>query len=174
MRKFICFLAGIWLALISHAQTVEVTGKVTDNNGLPVPNATIQEKVSKKGTVSDMNGNFHISLSKGQTIRISSVGFETKEVAVNSAGTINVALTPTNQSLSEVVVTGVGVATSKKKLGIAVEAITTDKITPVPTSSIDQFLVGKVAGAQITWRSCKHFIKRHQYVEQGYFSYGLT
>src|SRR3954470_2600080 len=144
MRKFICFLASIGLAFISHAQIVEVTGKVTDNYGLPVPNASVQEKGSKKGTVTDMNGNFHISISKGQTLRVSSVGFETKDAPVSGTGAFNVSLVPANQSLSEVVVTGVGVATSKKKLGIAVESISADKLPPTPSASIDQALVGKV------------------------------
>jgi len=54
------------------------------------------------------------------------------------------------KSMSEVVVTGVGVATSKRRIGISVESVNTDKITALPTSDPGQFLVGKVAGAQIT------------------------
>jgi len=59
-------------------------------------------------------------------------------------------LSISSQSLSEVVVTGVGVATSKKKLGISVESITADKLPAEPTAFVDQALVGKIAGAQIS------------------------
>lgn len=132
-----------------HAQTTVVTGKVTDMTGTPVPAATIRIKGGKGGTSADFQGSFTLKCSPNATLIISGIGYETREVRVTS-GTVNVSLNTDSKSLSEVVVTGVGIATSKKKLGISVESVTADKLPPAPTASIDQALVGKIPGAQIS------------------------
>ncbi|MEO6069629.1 MAG: SusC/RagA family TonB-linked outer membrane protein [Chitinophagaceae bacterium] len=149
MKKFLCFIASVLLAYFAQAQMVEVSGKVLDSKGLPVPNASIQERSSRKGTVTDINGFFRLSTTRGTVLRVSSVGFDSKDINVGSSNDLTVTLSSSDQSLSEVVVTGVGVATSKRKLGISVEAISASKLPPVPSASIDQALVGKVPGAQI-------------------------
>ncbi|MEJ7912706.1 MAG: carboxypeptidase-like regulatory domain-containing protein, partial [Chitinophagaceae bacterium] len=117
MRKFLSILGIlILLAFSSHAQNRDVSGKVVDNNGQPVPNASIQEKGTRKGTLTDANGSFKINVSQGATLLVSSVGFDNQNVPVSASGDVQIQLTVSSQSLSEVVVTGVGVATSKKKL----------------------------------------------------------
>jgi TonB-dependent starch-binding outer membrane protein SusC len=154
MRKLHCLLVGV-LLLIGEgllAQTTEVTGKVTDPTGAPIPNATIRIKSAKgaAGTSADAQGAFMIRVKPGAELIISAIGFEAKEVKVGSSPTIMIQMNNDNKSLSEVVVTGVGTATSKRKLGIAVESVTADKLPPAPTASIDQALVGKIPGAQIS------------------------
>lgn len=143
------------LLLISQellAQTMEVTGKVTDPLGSPIPNATIRIKSSKSaaGTSADGEGAFKIKVSPGSSLIISGIGYETKEVKVGASPTLSIQLTTDSKSLSEVVVTGVGTATSRKRLGIAVEAVSGSKLPPTPTASFDQALIGKIAGAQIS------------------------
>lgn len=151
MRKgfllFISLCMLLWQTAV--AQSLEVTGKVTDATGQPVANASVQEKGSRKGTVTDQNGTFKLSTSRGNTLIITSVGFDALQVPVNS-NELSISLSTSSQSLSEVVVTGVGVATSKKKLGIAVESISADKLPKTANASVDQALVGKIAGAQIS------------------------
>jgi TonB-linked SusC/RagA family outer membrane protein len=152
MRKLRCLATSILLLVCIglHAQGQTITGKVTDATGTPIPSATIKVKGSKGGTSADINGAFSIKASPGSELIISGIGFETKEVRVGSSPTITVQLTADSKSLSEVVVTGVGVATTKKNLGISVESVSGSKLPPAPTASIDQALIGKVAGAQIS------------------------
>jgi len=154
MRKLHCLLVGI-LLLIGEgllAQTSEISGKITDPTGSPIPNATIRVKSAKGGggTSADGAGAFTIKAPAGATLVISAIGYESKEIKVGSSTSFNVTLNTDTRSLSEVVVTGVGTATSKRTLGFAVETVSGDKLPPVPIASIDQALVGKIAGAQIS------------------------
>lgn len=154
MRKLSCMLMGI-LLLVSEgllAQTMEVTGKVTDPLGSPIPNATIRIKSSKttSGTSADGDGMFKLKVPPGTLLIISGIGYETKEVRTGTSPTLSVLLTTDSKSLSEVVVTGVGTATSRKRLGIDVASVSGTKLPAAPTASIDQALIGKVAGAQIS------------------------
>jgi outer membrane receptor protein involved in Fe transport len=73
-----------------------------------------------------------------------------EEVSVGSQSVINVKMGTDIRQLSEIVVTGVGVATNKAKLAFAVESISSKALPQAPTASVDQALVGKIAGAQIT------------------------
>jgi TonB-dependent SusC/RagA subfamily outer membrane receptor len=130
------------------AQTTEVTGKVTDATGLPIPNASVKEKGTKNGVTASSAGAFTIKVKNNATLIISAIGFETQEVAATS--NVSVSMTADIRGLSEVVVTGTGAATSKRKLAIAVESISADKLPAAPTATIDQALVGKIAGAQIS------------------------
>jgi len=131
-----------------QAQTITVTGKVTDDKGAAVSGASVQEKGTKNGTSANNDGSFTIKAKSGAKLVVSALGFENKEVT--AAASVSVSLTTDTKSLSEVVVTGVGVATSKKKLAIAVESITADKLPAAPTADIGNALVGKIAGAQIS------------------------
>ncbi len=155
MRKLHCLLVGV-LLLIGEgllAQTImEVSGKITDPTGGPIPNATIRIKSAKStsGTSADANGAFTLKVKPGAELIISAIGYESREVKVGSSPTLMIALNTDSKSLSEVVVTGVGVATSKKKLGIAVQSVSGDKLPAAPTASIDQALIGKIPGAQIS------------------------
>src|ERR1700761_3590576 len=155
MRKLHCLLVGV-LLLIGEgllAQTImEVSGKITDPTGGPIPNATIRIKSVKSGagTSADAQGAFTLKVKPGAELIISAIGFETREVKVGNGSALVVTLNADNKSLSEVVVTGVGVATSKKKLGISVESVTSDKMPAAPTASVDQALIGKIPGAQIS------------------------
>jgi len=153
MRKNRHFLTGILLLVTIglHAQITQITGKVTDATGIPIPAASIHYR--SKGTIgtsAGADGSFTIKAPVGATLFISAVGYETKEVKVGGSQVLNITLNTDSRSLSEVVVTGVGIATSKRKLGFAVETVSGDKLPPVPIASIDQALVGKIAGAQIS------------------------
>jgi TonB-linked SusC/RagA family outer membrane protein len=151
MRKNRHFLTGILLLVTIglHAQITQITGRVTDATGAPIPAVTIRIKGSKGGTSADMQGVFSLKAQLNSILIISGIGYETREVKVTGAP-LTVTLSTDSKSLSEVVVTGTGVATSKRKLGISVESVTADKLPPTPTASIDQALVGKIPGAQIS------------------------
>ncbi len=148
-RKLLLSFFAVCSLLVGYAQNITVKGKVTDESGVVIPAATISGKTSKKVLIlSGSDGTFTINVPPGETLVISAVGFENKEVS--PADNVSVSLRQDVRSLAEVVVTGVGVATSKKKLGIAVESITSDKLPAAPTADVGQALVGKIAGAQIS------------------------
>lgn len=131
-----------------NAQSQTTTGKVTDDKGATVSGATVSEKGTKNATATGADGSFSLKVKPGATLVIASIGFENKEVA--AAAMVNIQLVTDVKVLSDVVVTGVGYATNKKKLPISVETIGGDKLTQTTAQSVTQALVGKVAGAQIT------------------------
>ncbi|MGL6067457.1 MAG: carboxypeptidase-like regulatory domain-containing protein, partial [Sediminibacterium sp.] len=125
------------------------TGKVTDDKGAPLAGASIIEKGTKNGVSADANGAFTIKVKSGAALIVSVVGFETTQISAKTSNLI-IKLNTDTKSLSEVVVTGSGIATTRSKLGISVESIKGDKLPVIPSAGIDQALVGKIAGAQIS------------------------
>lgn len=152
MRKkmLLCLMVLLCHVFVStlRAQTTKVTGTVSDDSGAPLPGTSIKIR-GGGGTVTDANGAFVINTEKGRTLIFTAIGYEPKEVAVNGP-VINVTLGVDKKILSEVVITGVGTATSKRKLGISVESVTAEKLVSGPATSIDQALIGKIPGAQIS------------------------
>ena len=89
----------------SVQQTKKVTGTVSDAMG-PVIGASILEKGTSNGTVTDIDGNFSLNVNPGATLVISYIGFETQEIVVGNQSTINVTMKEDDTTLEEVVVVG--------------------------------------------------------------------
>lgn len=146
-------LTGIAMLLchLLFARQTDISGKISDSkDGTPIANATVRIR-GGGGTATDPEGLFTLPGTAAEVmLEISSIGYLPKSVKAVPGKKLSITLDYDPRSLSEVVVTGVGVATSKKKLGISVESITADKLPSVPSGSIDQALVGKIAGAQIS------------------------
>lgn len=140
--------AFLFLLASGLAQTTTITGKVIDDKGNALAGASVIEKGTKNGVSADANGSFSIKVKSGATLIVSTIGFENLEVAANATNLL-VKLNTDTRALNEVVVTGVGVATSKKKLGVSVEAVNVANQVKVPTGDVGQQLVGQIAGAQI-------------------------
>ena len=134
--------------MVGYAQNVTVTGKVIDEKNVPVAGASVLDKSTKKGTSAGNDGSFTISVKNGATLVISALGYEGTEVIATGAN-MTIILTSDVKALADVVVTGVGAATSKKKLGVAVESVNLSNQVKVPTGDVGQQLVGQIAGAQI-------------------------
>ncbi|WDF77858.1 SusC/RagA family TonB-linked outer membrane protein [Mucilaginibacter sp. KACC 22773] len=154
-KSFLKNLMGILLALFcqyAYAQNRTITGTVTSkDDGLPVPGVSVTVKGTHIGTQTSASGKFSINVpSSGTTLVFTFIGFAKTEMPIGSTGVVNVALANDFKQLSEVVVTGSGVATSKAKLGISVEAVAGKSLSSSPQASIDQGLIGQVAGAQIS------------------------
>ncbi len=151
MRKFFTTCIMLFAMVITGvAQNKTLTGKVTDVKGAPLSGATITVKGSTMGTSTDQSGNFSISLANNaKRIVVSSIGYATQEVTFGTGTQISVALKTEEASLQEVVVTGLGTATNRKKVAISVESISAKDLPPVPTASIDRALVGRIPGATI-------------------------
>jgi TonB-dependent starch-binding outer membrane protein SusC len=152
MRKFLLTWFALAFVLCVHAQERTVTGKVTSqDDGSPLPGVNVVLKGTANGSVTDADGNYSVAVpSTGGILVYSFIGLRTAEVPIGERTVIDVQLELDVTELTEVVVTGTGVATEKRKLAIAVESISSEKLPPAPTASIDQALVGKIAGAQIS------------------------
>ena len=134
----------------SWAQEREVTGTVKDEAGTPLAVVTVVVKGTSYGVATDFNGNYSIKVPNDKAVLVfSQIGMKTLEKAVGKARSINVILREEAQELTEVVVTGVGVATDKRKVAISVDAVSEKSLKRTPVKSIDDALSGKIAGAQI-------------------------
>jgi TonB-linked SusC/RagA family outer membrane protein len=149
MRKLTLLLLGICLfcALQTWAQN-SVTGQVTDANGLPIPGATIKIKNSKAGTTSAADGSFKLNVPANGVLVISGVGFQTVETTV-SGSTVNISLKQSDQSLTEVVVTALGIKREKKALGYAVTTVDKKDLELRSEGDVGRVLNGKVAGLDV-------------------------
>ena len=133
---------------LAYSQNRVVTGTVTDDKGDAVPGATVKVKGSRTGTAADANGNFSISVPAGATLVFSGVGYQLTESPISS-NPITISLKPTNQNLTEVVVTGLGIKREKKALGYAVTTVGSKDLELKPESDVARILNGKVPGVDI-------------------------
>src|SRR5690349_18530073 len=109
-RMLLAFLCVLFVSL-TYAQDRVVTGKVLDENGIPLFNATVDVQGAKLTTLTDMSGNFRISVpAKATALIISYVGMQTQTVSINNLSEINVRLVVGDSKMNEVVVVGYGSA----------------------------------------------------------------
>lgn len=128
----------------AHAQSV-VTGSVKDGSGEPIIGATIMEKGTSNGGVTDLDGNFSIKVGDHATLVVSYVGYERQEVPVAGKSTVNIVLTESGRTIDEVVVVGYG-AIAKRSVSTAISTVKGDRIAGMPTSNVAQSLVGMSSG----------------------------
>ena len=135
------------------AQNVNVYGKVTDTkDGEAVIGATVKVKGASSGSITDMDGNYKLSVRPGATLEISYVGYKTKEVRVNGAGKLDVQISEDSQMMDEVVVVGYGVMKRSDLTG-SVSSINEEAIKQGVNTSIEQAMQGRIAGVQVTQNS---------------------
>lgn len=128
----------------AHAQSV-VTGSVKDGSGEPIIGATIMEKGTSNGGVTDLDGNFSIKVGDHATLVVSYVGYERQEMPVAGKSTVNIVLTESGRTIDEVVVVGYG-AIAKRSVSTAISTVKGDRIAGMPTSNVAQSLVGMSSG----------------------------
>ncbi len=140
----------VLLALPIAAQNVQ--GKITDENNEALVGASVVIKGTSKGTLTDIDGNYKLEVTaadKGGTLVFSFVGFDTKELPIGDGGTINVSLN-TGGSLSEVVVTALGIKKEAKQLGYATTTVGKEQMTENRSPNFINALSGKIAGVNIS------------------------
>ncbi len=126
-----------------------ITGKVLDENGSPLPGASVVEKGTINGTQTDFDGNFTLTISSdAATLEVSYVGYGTTDIAIENQISFNVQLTPEASSLDEVVVVGYG-TTRQSEITGAVGVVTSEELTRQPAVNPLQNLRGKVAGVSV-------------------------
>ena len=150
MRKIVSLLVMLVLfSALAIGQTQTITGKVTDETGKPIEGASIVEKKSQRGTVTDAAGSFKLAVKPGATIVISGIGFAKKEVTVSGNDVITVSLKSLSNDLSEVVVTALGIKREKKALGYAVTTVDKKDLELRPEGDLGRVLSGKAPGLNI-------------------------
>jgi outer membrane receptor protein involved in Fe transport len=147
-RPLLAVLVILFACLQGIAQsTITVTGKVTDEKGAAVAGATVTEKGTRNATTTLDDGTFTIKAKLRAKLLISYVGYEPYEIDAKEG--LKIQLIPNSQALSDVVVTGVGVATSKKLVPIDVATVSSKDFAASATTNVQQQLDGQIAGANI-------------------------
>ncbi len=150
MKKHLLALVLVVAAIVPALAQRTITGKVTDTKGEALIGANIFVLKTTVGTVSDVNGSFTLALPAGaEVISISYTGFTTKEVEVGNLSTIDVQLEE-GSILNEVVVTALGISKQPKELGYSVARISGDDITQGKVTNLQNGLVGKVSGLNVS------------------------
>jgi TonB-linked SusC/RagA family outer membrane protein len=131
----------------------EISGKVTAENGEVLPGVSIVIKGTTRGTATDAQGKYKLSVPDPKSVLVFSfVGYLTQEFTVNNRSSLMVSLKPDVQALGEVVVVGYGTQ-KKRDLTGSVASISKEELSTLPLTSPDQALQGKVAGVQVTQTS---------------------
>ncbi len=123
MKKLLALLLMTCLLLTAYAQTKTVTGKITDASGSPLPGISVTIKGTLSGTTTNTDGTYKLTVPENATLVFSGVGYEATEMSVRNRTALDLQLVTEIKALSEIVVTGTGVATEKKKLSIDVASV---------------------------------------------------
>lgn len=141
-------LVVIYYQDVSAQEKNVISGIIKDSDGNPVMLATIKEKGTSNGVVSDEKGAYRISVSPNAVLVITSIGLTTKEVKADDA-VVNVQLEVSKNELEGVVVTALGIKKQKKSLGYAVQEIKGTSLVEAREPNLANALSGKVAGLQV-------------------------
>ena len=133
---------------VTYAQSFTVTGTVTDSQG-GIPGANVKVKGGTAGTITNMDGQFTLSVPSSKSILVVSyIGYTPQEVAINGKNKLDIHLLEDTKTLDEVVVVGYGVQ-KKSHLTGSVSKMDINNLTDIPVTQVDQLLQGKIAGVNI-------------------------
>ena len=146
LQRFLMSITLIFACTVMYAQT-EITGTVIDENGEGVIGATVMEKGTSNGTVTDFDGNFTLKVEEGKTLVITYIGYDPVEVV--AAPNLNVSLVQNASQLAEVVVTGY---TTQRKADLtgAISTVSVDEMAKQNENNPMKALQGRVPGMNIT------------------------
>ncbi len=149
MRKLLVALTAFLFFTGQLLAQKTVTGTVTDDKGIPIPNVSVVVKGSNTGTVTKQDGTYSLSVPANATVLIfSAVGMAAQESTIGAQTMINASLKSGDNLMTEVVVTSFGIKRDKKLLGYSTPTITAEELTAVRNSNISNSLIGKVAGVR--------------------------
>ena len=152
MRRLLLLLSFVVIACVSAlAQSKTITGKVTGDDGEPLPGAAVFLKGTSNGTVTDIDGNYSIAVPADDAVLVYQfIGMASQEQAVNGRSSINVALSADSQELDDVVVTAMGISRQEKTLGYSATSVKADELVSARTTNVADALNGKVAGLSVS------------------------
>ena len=141
-------LFAFMFPVLGFAQTIQVKGTVVDGSGMSVIGASVLEKGTTNGVITDIDGNFELAVSPKGTLQISYVGFQTQEIPVNNQTTFKVTLKEDTEMLDEVIVVGYGTMKKSDMTG-AISSVDTEELVKRTTTNPAEALQGKIAGVNI-------------------------
>ncbi|GAB3650256.1 SusC/RagA family TonB-linked outer membrane protein [Echinicola sediminis] len=130
---------------------LEIIGKVlSGGDGMPLPGVTVKVKGTQTGSITDIEGRYHVKADPYDTLLFSFIGFETHSEPIENRVEINVTLEESALGMKEVVVTALGIKKDKAKLGYAIQEVKGDVLTKARDANAMGSLTGRVAGLQIS------------------------
>jgi TonB-linked SusC/RagA family outer membrane protein len=149
MKKILLFLCVFLAGAALYAQERTISGRVTGDDGSSLPGVNVVVKGTTLGTVTNVNGEYRLSVPSGQSVLVFSfVGFESREVVAGAQSVIDVSLVSDVKQLSEVVITGYGTQ-EKRTLTGSISSVKGEVIHNLPMQSVDRAIQGRIAGVQI-------------------------
>ena len=148
INHYLLFAIALLLSVNVSAQTLEITGKVTDVSGQPLQGVTVFLQGASSYTVTNNDGTYSINADRGQTIKFSAIGFVTKEITVSDQKIIHITLEEEVFNVEELMVIGYG-SQSKRTVTSSIAKVSGDEIQKSTVTSATEALKGKVAGARI-------------------------
>lgn len=136
------------LPAFGFAQSVNVKGVVYDETGIPAMGVNILKKGTTEGTITDLDGNFEISVQKGDVLVFSYIGYVTQEITYNGQAKLDVKLQEDSEKLDEVVVIGYGTMKKSDVTG-AISSVNVEELASRATTNPAEALQGKVSGVNI-------------------------
>lgn len=159
-NKFLAFLIALVLVLMSTgfdalAQNgFSVNGKIVDDSGTAVIGASVIEKGTGNGAITDIDGTYSIRVSSSNAVlEVACLGMISQEISLAGRSVVNVTLLPDSQILEGVIVTALGIKRDEKALGYAISALDNDELTAGHEQNVMSAMMGKVAGVDITTTS---------------------
>ena len=150
MRKITPLLMVLMFVISSAiAQVRNVTGKVIDASGAPVPYVTITVKGTKSAVAANDNGIFTIKAKTGDVLVVTGVGLQSQEIKVTNDPVLNVSVARVSSNLSEVVVTALGIQKQSKEIGYSTATVASKDLVVAKPISVANGLTGKASGLQV-------------------------
>ncbi len=151
LQSFMLAVAMLFVTSAA-AQTVTVSGTVTDAAGVPLPGVSVYVPNSTAGTTTDVAGAFKLAVKPNTDIEVSYIGYETQTIHIGTATPppLKITLKEDSEAIEEVVVTALGVTREKKTLGYAIQEVKGEALLESHETNLANALTGKIAGVQIT------------------------
>ncbi|MTI20531.1 SusC/RagA family TonB-linked outer membrane protein [Fulvivirga sp. RKSG066] len=151
MKKLLLFFGFVFVVGFTMAQERTVSGKVTSvEDGSTLPGVNVILKGTTSGTVTDVDGNYKLSVpAEGGTLVFSFIGLATEEIEIGSRSVIDLSMSPDVQQLSEVVVTAIGIEQNKRALGYSVQNVGGEELANAQETNLVNALNSKAAGVSV-------------------------
>jgi TonB-dependent SusC/RagA subfamily outer membrane receptor len=151
-KKYLLLLVTtVFMSIYGYSQD-QISGVVSDKDGIPMIGATVLIQGTNQGTTTDFDGKFSIETTQVVSLKVTYVGFKASYVKAAPGDVLQIILEASN-ALDEVVITALGIKREEKALGYAVQGITAGEISQVKATNVVNALAGKVAGVSITGSS---------------------
>lgn len=151
MKKIFLLIMIIFTSQLTFAQVKNIKGFVSDETGAPVSGANVNVQGGSAGTSTDFDGKFSIDAAPGATLVVSYMGYESQSVVVGESSDVQIQLKPDGSaSLSEVVVTSLGIKKTKRAVTSTVQEIKEVELVRVKDVNLMNTVAGKIAGVAVT------------------------